>query len=88
VVGFFLAWALRKFIKMTLLIAGGIATLLIVLKKTGVIDLNFDAVQSQVDQGVHLAQENAGRFKDFILGYLPSGGSALTGMFFGSRRRT
>lgn len=88
VVGFFIAWLFRRFIKLTILIAGGIATFLIVLKKTGVLDLDFDAVQSQVDHGVQVAQENASRFKDFILGYLPSGASALTGMFFGARRRT
>lgn len=87
VVGFFLAWMLRRFIKMVLLIGGGIATLLIVLKSTGVVNLNFDAVQSEVDQGLKLAQENASRFKGFILGYVPSGVSAAAGMLFGARRR-
>lgn len=87
VVGFFVAWVFRRVIKLTLLVAGGIAVLLIVLKQTGVVDLNFDAVQEQVNHGVEVAQQNASRAKDFILGYLPSGASAATGLFFGARRR-
>lgn len=87
VVGFFLAWMLRKFIRTTLLIAGGIATLLIVLKATGLLNLDFSAIQGDVDRGLEAAQREASRFKEFILGYVPSGVSAAAGMVAGARRR-
>ncbi|MCC6321671.1 MAG: hypothetical protein IT438_09595 [Phycisphaerales bacterium] len=87
VVGFFLAWVLRKVITTTLLIAGAIATLVLILKKTGVINLDWDAVQRQVGEGVELAKQEAGRVRDVVLGYLPSGFSAMAGLFFGAKRR-
>jgi len=86
VVGFFLAWLLRKVIKVALLLAGAIAILLIVLKQTGIIDLDFDTLQGSVEQGVGVAREKAGQFKSFVLGYLPSGASAAAGLFMGMKR--
>lgn len=87
VVGFFLALVLRKFIRTTLLVAGGIATLIIVLKATGLLSIDLDSVQSEVDRGLELAQREASRAKEFILGYVPSAVSAAAGMVMGARRR-
>ncbi|MDZ4828756.1 MAG: FUN14 domain-containing protein [Phycisphaerae bacterium] len=84
--GFFLAWALKKFIKMTLLIGGAIAVLIAALKGTGVINLDWGAVESQVSSGMAAAGEHVDATKDVLLKYLPSGASAFVGMFAGLRR--
>ncbi len=88
VVGFFVAYVFRRFIKMLLLVGGGIATLLIILKATGFLNIDMTSVQSEVDRGIDAAQEHAFRFKDLILGYVPSGVSAGAGVLAGARRRS
>lgn len=88
VVGFFLAWVLRRIITTTLLVAGALATLILILKKTGTINLDWGAIESEVQQGVEMAKRESGRVKDLVLGYLPSSFSALAGLFFGARHRS
>lgn len=87
VVGFFVAWMMRKFIRTLLLTAGAVATVLIVLKATGLLGTEIESIQGEVDRGLELAQREASRAKEFILGYVPSGVSAAAGMLMGARRR-
>lgn len=87
VVGFFVAWMLRKFIRTLLMTAGAAATVLIVLKATGLLGTEIESIRGEVDRGLELAQREASRAREFILGYVPSGVSAAAGMLMGARRR-
>lgn len=83
--GFFLAMLLKKFIKLTALALVAIGGLIFLLKHTGVINLDWGSVESQVQQGGEWAKAHASQFKTIALGYLPSGASAIAGMFVGAR---
>lgn len=87
VVGFFLAFIFRKVITITLLNAGAIATAAIVLHKTNIINLDWDAVESQAKHGVDYARNASSNLKEVVLGYAPSSASAVAGLFFGARHR-
>jgi uncharacterized membrane protein (Fun14 family) len=84
--GCFLGWLLRRFIKLTLLIGGAAVIGLAILKATGMIQFDWDGLGRSVHDGVDAAQQQAGALKDSILAALPSGGSALAGLFIGVRR--
>ena len=85
--GFTLAWLMKKFIKMTLLIAGLAALAAFGLHKLGVFDSGtIDQMQDQLGAGIDSATENAGKVKEFLTGYLPSSAAAVAGLFMGFRR--
>lgn len=84
--GFFIAWAARKTIRITLLVGGAIVATIAVLKGTGVIDLDWAGVERTVQEGMTQAQAQAGAAKDFALRHLPGGFASATGMFVGWRR--
>ena len=84
--GFFLGWALRKFIKLTLLIAGGLVVMLAVFQGLGWFEVNWPAVENHLQMSLAWIQGEAGSFRMFITGYLPSAGAATAGMVVGFRR--
>jgi uncharacterized membrane protein (Fun14 family) len=84
--GFLIAWLLRRFLKWTLLIAGIAAIAVFVLRKSGVIELPWDRIESDVKEGSAWVQSQAGATKKFLTGYLPSGFGAIVGGFLGFRR--
>ena len=47
---------------------------------------DLSGVEQKVDEGVEFVQQNAATAKDWLLGYVPSCGAALTGMLFGARK--
>jgi len=85
--GFTLAWLMKKFIKMTLLIAGLTALAAFGLHRLGVFDSGtIDQMQDQLGAGIDNATEGAGKVKEFLTGYLPSSAAAVAGLFMGFRR--
>lgn len=84
--GFLLAWGIRRFIKWTILLAMVLGVGIYFLRKAGVFDVNYDELQSHVDQGVDWARTQTGEAKELLKKYVPSGAAAITGMFFGIRR--
>ena len=85
--GFTLAWLMKKFIKMTLLIAGLAALAAFGLHKLGVFDSGtIDQMQDQLGAGIDSAAKGAGKIKEFLTGYLPSSAAAVAGLFMGFRR--
>ncbi|MBX3357284.1 MAG: hypothetical protein KF745_02535 [Phycisphaeraceae bacterium] len=86
IVGYFFAVVARKFIKITLLVAGLAALGIYGLRKAGVDVFDWSTVEGQVDQGVEWAKEHAGAARSWVMGYMPSAASAVVGMFFGARR--
>ena len=84
--GFAIGFAAKKFLRMTILIAAVIGTLLFFLKKSGMITLDWDGVERQVDDGVEWAKSSAGGIKSFLTGYIPSGAAGFVGLLWGARK--
>jgi uncharacterized membrane protein (Fun14 family) len=87
VVGFFLGWALRKFVKWTMLIAGAALVGYYFLHRAGIATIGSDDMHATVDRSLAWLRGEADSFKEFILGYVPSGASAAAGIFFGVRSK-
>ena len=85
--GFFLGWALRRFIKATLLLSGAVILLIALAKKLGWIDLDWASIEAHVRGSLAWLQGEAGSIKHFLTGYLPSAGAAGIGAFLGFRRK-
>lgn len=85
--GFFLGWTLRRFLKLTLLLAGAAFVLIAIARKFGWFEVDWAAVEGHVRHSLTWLQGEAGAFKEFITGYLPSAGAAGVGAFIGFRRK-
>ncbi|MCC6676890.1 MAG: hypothetical protein IT436_07085 [Phycisphaerales bacterium] len=83
-VGCILAYVFKKFIKLSLLIAGLAAAVVFGLQKSGVINIDGAAIKGHVDQSLAWAKGEAAGFKDFVVGYLPSSVSACAGLVYGA----
>jgi uncharacterized membrane protein (Fun14 family) len=84
--GFLVAWTMRRFIRATLLIGGTIVAGIVLLKWTGIVDLDWGGLEQTVKDGVAQAQQHATTAKDYAMHHLPSGGASVAGMFIGARR--
>ena len=84
--GFFLGWTLRRFLKLTLLLSGAAIVLIALGKKFGWFESDWVAIESHVRHSLAWLQGEAGAFKQFVTGYLPSAGAAGVGAFLGFRR--
>jgi uncharacterized membrane protein (Fun14 family) len=86
VAGFCMAYAFKKFIKVTAILAGVFLLALFALQRAGVINMEWAWFESGIERSVAWLKGEAGAMKDFIVGYLPSTASALAGMVVGLRR--
>lgn len=84
--GFAIGWTMRRFLKWTILIVGVIGVGIFLLRKTGVIDLPWDQIQGDVEEGSTWLRTQVGSARDVLKGYLPSGVAAVVGIFLGMRR--
>lgn len=84
--GFAVAYALRTFVRMTL-VAAGIAILgLMGLQYAGIITVDWAKISGGFDDfGTWITAQTRG-FAGFITGYLPTFGAGLAGAFVGFRR--
>ena len=71
-------WALRRFIKATLLLSGAAILLIGLGKKLGWIELDWASIESHVRDSFAWLQGQTGAIKQFVTGYLPSAGAAGT----------
>jgi uncharacterized membrane protein (Fun14 family) len=85
--GFFIGWAFRRFLRMAALIAAGLLAGIALLEETGWIDLDWTAVETQINHAITAAQLGAQGLRHILSGYLPSTGAGAVGMFFGFRKR-
>lgn len=85
--GFLLGWALRKTVKLALLIAGSLLVLIAVLKTTGWIHLDWTLIQADATRTLDWARGKAQGFKEVLTGYLPSAAATGVGAFFGFRNK-
>lgn len=87
VVGFAIAYALRTFVKISIVAIGIFALALFGLQYAGVIDVNWDAMGGHFDSAKGYLAAQTASFKDFITGSLPSAASATAGLVVGFRKR-
>lgn len=86
-VGFAIGYALRAFVKITLIILGAGFLGLFLLQYAGVVDVNWGLLEGHYDDTVAWLKREASSFTEFAKGYLPSGASALAGLVIGFRRK-
>lgn len=87
VAGFFLGYLARRFVLVTVLLAGAAATAIFVLERTGVLGIDWAGVREQTNAATAWVSAQFGSFRTLVTGYLPSGAAAAVGGFMGSRRR-
>jgi uncharacterized membrane protein (Fun14 family) len=82
---YFLAWGLKKFVKLTLLVAGAVAAVIIGLQKFGIIGIEGDQIREGAERGAHWVAEQGGAVRGIVMGYLPSGVAGAVGAYKGLR---
>lgn len=86
-VGFAIAYALRQFVKISIIAIGILLLALFGLQYAGVIDVNWQAMNDHYDSIMAFLGSQTETFTTFVTGYLPSGASALAGMAIGFKRK-
>lgn len=86
--GFSIGYALRTFLRISLVSIGFFALLLIGLQYAGVIDVNWGAIAARYDGAAAWLSAQTASFRDFIAGHIPFAGSAFAGIAAGFGRRT
>lgn len=85
VAAFFLGWMLKKFIKLTILVAGALAVGVIALQRAGVIGIEGDQIREEAERSFTWMRGQAGALRDLATGYLPTGFAAAFGGYKGFR---
>jgi len=85
--GFFIGWAFRRFLKVAALLAGAVLASIAALKSSGLVELDWVAVETQVSQAIASVHQGAEGLKHSLSGFLPSAGAGAAGVFFGFRRK-
>jgi uncharacterized membrane protein (Fun14 family) len=85
--GFLLGWAVRKTVKLALLVAASLMALIAILKTTGWVHLDWSLIQADVNHILDWARGKAQGLKEVLTGYLPTAGAAGAGAFFGFRKK-
>lgn len=86
-VGFAIAYALRTFVKISLVGLGMFLLLLFGLQYGGFITVNWNAVGDKYDSWAAWLESEVSSFWAFITGYLPSAAAAAGGLAVGFKRR-
>jgi len=85
--GFLIGWAIRRAIKLAVIVAGLLLTLLAAVKMTGIVTLDWTAIEANISHSLAWAQGKAEGFKEVLTGYLPSAGAGGAGTYFGFRKK-
>ncbi len=85
IVGFFFGWICRKSVKVGMLAAGAAAVAITVAKQTGLIELDWAALQAHISQSLSWLHGELGGVKHFVMGYIPSTAAGCIGIFMGAR---
>jgi len=85
-VGFALAFAFRRFIRVSLVGIGVLFFLMFGLSYLGLIEVRWDAASGAFDRIGSWLGAQFGSFREFVTGHLPSAASASAGMVVGYRK--
>jgi len=86
-VGFAVAYAVRAFVKVSLIGLGLMFLFLFGLQYAGFIEVRWDVVGDRYESSSAWLAGQVRSFQDFATGYLPSGGAALAGLALGIKRK-
>ena len=86
-VGFAIAYALRSFLKITIIAIGLMLLGLFGLQYAGVVTVDWAVMEQYYNTSMEWLKEQTAGFSAFIQGYLPSAASAAGGFVIGFRRR-
>lgn len=84
---FAMAYALRQFLKITLVIVGAALIGLFALQYLKVITVDWSLVEGKFDSVAAFLKSQTESFTKFVSGYLPSATSAAAGAFVGFKRK-
>ena len=87
VAGFSIGYALAFFLKLTLLLAGGLLLTLFGLQYVGLVEVNWLGIQAYYDAFMAWLQPHAGSFREFIVSHIPAAGMAALGLLLGLRKK-
>lgn len=85
--GFAMAYALRQFLKLTLLLAGVVLLGMFGLQYAGLVQIDWTAIEGKYNTLAAFLSEQTKSFTAFVSGYLPSATSAAAGAFIGFRKK-
>ncbi len=85
--GFCIGFALRKFLRMSMVVVGIVLVGLFAFQYLGVINVNWAAIQEQIEVAGARLKTQFDSFQTFIAGVLPAGGLGAFGLFTGFKRR-
>jgi len=86
-VGFAIGYAVRTFVKISIITIGVVLLLLFGLQYAGVIEVNWQSMEAHYETAVSWLREQTSSFAAFVRGYLPSAASAAGGFVIGFRKR-
>src|SRR5262249_16476611 len=85
--GFIIGWAFRRFLRFGAMLVAVALAGVAAMKATGWIDVDWAALEGQINQTVQWLHGEAEGFKKVLSGFLPSAGAAGAGSFFGFRKK-
>jgi len=86
-VGFCIAYALRTFVKVSIIAIGMMLLVLFGLQYAGIVEVNWLVMEDRYDTLVAWLQSETSSFTGFVTGYLPSAALATFGLVVGFRKR-
>ena len=87
VAGFSLGYALAFFLKLTLVIVGGLLLVLFGLQYVSLVEVNWPGIQAYYDTFVAWMQPRAGSFREFVISNVPAMSMAALGLLLGLRKK-
>lgn len=87
VAGFSLGYALAFFLKLTLVIVGGLLLALFGLQYVSLVEVNWPGIQTYYEAFVAWMQPRAGGFREFVISNVPAAGMAGLGLLLGLRKK-
>jgi uncharacterized membrane protein (Fun14 family) len=83
--GFLIGFLFRRFLKITALIAAAVFSVITLLKWTGLIELDWAAIEAHVHESLAWTQGKLSGLKTLLTGYLPSAAAGAVGLWKGLR---
>ena len=84
---FCIAYALRIFFKVSVLVLGMAILLLMGLQYSGLVQVDWSAIDGRYQSAARWLADQFGSFRQFVTGQLPSASAAAAGLFAGLKRK-
>jgi uncharacterized membrane protein (Fun14 family) len=86
-VGFCIGYAVRTFVKISIVAIGFILLVLFGLQYFGIVDVDWNAAEGRYTAVMEWLKAETSSFTTFVKGSLPSAASVMAGLVFGFRRK-